>query len=401
GRMESNPQEVRAQLASVDPVAVGGERALAIRFTGSGSEYFRIWIINLLLSIGSLGWYRPWAKVRRLKYFYGNTIVDEHALDFHGDPIRMLRGYLLVGAMAIVYSVAVRISPVATVVALGAVCVLWPALLRASMQFRLANTSWRGLRFKFSGDLGGAYAALLPLFGPGVVLVLMGLAIEDPEHPPAWYLKGMAAVLGVAALLVPLAWWKLKRYQHGHYAMGPMQTRLALGPGRLYALSLRVVLLFVASVFLVLAVTFTASVALGVAFGGSATEDPNATLWGVLTAVIGAAIWLAVLLVPVPYATSRLQNLVWSNTKADTLRFQSDLHFKALLGVTLKNWLLMLATLGLYTPFAAVATYRLRVESVTPKLQGDLAQLHQPARTRADDASGDAAGDLFGIDIGL
>jgi len=145
--MNSNVEALGAHVASVATMAAGAERALPIRFTGSGSEYFRIWIVNLLLSIVTLSLYRPWAKVRRLKYFYGNTLVDDHALDFHGDPLKMLRGYLIVGGMAIAYSVAIRLSALAALAALGAVAVLWPALLRASMQFRLANTSWRGLRW--------------------------------------------------------------------------------------------------------------------------------------------------------------------------------------------------------------------------------------------------------------
>ena len=36
----------------------------ALRFTGSGSEYFKIWIVNVLLTIITLGMYYPWAKVR-------------------------------------------------------------------------------------------------------------------------------------------------------------------------------------------------------------------------------------------------------------------------------------------------------------------------------------------------
>jgi hypothetical protein len=35
-----------------------------VRFTGSGGEYFRIWIVNLLLSIVTLGIYSAWATVR-------------------------------------------------------------------------------------------------------------------------------------------------------------------------------------------------------------------------------------------------------------------------------------------------------------------------------------------------
>src|SRR5438445_6227587 len=88
------------------PLSASGRatHALPITFSGSGSEYFRIWIVNLLLTLVTLGLYYPWAKVRRLRYFYGNTAVGGDTLDFHGDPKRMLRGFLLVGALVLLYS---------------------------------------------------------------------------------------------------------------------------------------------------------------------------------------------------------------------------------------------------------------------------------------------------------
>src|SRR5262249_15612925 len=65
-------------------------RELSMRFTGSGSEYFRIWIVNLLLTLVTLTLYYPWAKVRRLRYFYGNTVVDGQPLGFHANPKKVL-----------------------------------------------------------------------------------------------------------------------------------------------------------------------------------------------------------------------------------------------------------------------------------------------------------------------
>src|SRR5437588_6592034 len=123
--------DVEPHFENTVPSASPGHR-LAIRFTGSGSEYFRIWIVNLLLSIVTLSLYHPWAKVRRLRYFYGNTLVDGHALDFHGNPVKMLRGYLLVGLLLICYSTAGRFSPGAALVAVVIFAVVFPALLRAS-----------------------------------------------------------------------------------------------------------------------------------------------------------------------------------------------------------------------------------------------------------------------------
>ena len=97
---------------------------IPVSFTGSGSEYFRIWIVNLLLTIVTLGLYHPWAKVRRLRYFYGNTHIGDHTLDFHGNPTRMLRGFLLLGALLLLYTVAGKVSPTAGLIAF----VLWIGL---------------------------------------------------------------------------------------------------------------------------------------------------------------------------------------------------------------------------------------------------------------------------------
>ncbi|MDR1708461.1 MAG: DUF898 domain-containing protein, partial [Candidatus Accumulibacter sp.] len=57
-----------------------------LSFAGSGGEYFRIWIVNLMLSIVTLGFYSPWAKVRREQYFHRNTLLDGSGFDYHGDP---------------------------------------------------------------------------------------------------------------------------------------------------------------------------------------------------------------------------------------------------------------------------------------------------------------------------
>lgn len=48
---------------------------MRIRFNGSGSEYFRVWVLNLLQRVVTLGLCYPWAKVRRLRQFDGKTLV--------------------------------------------------------------------------------------------------------------------------------------------------------------------------------------------------------------------------------------------------------------------------------------------------------------------------------------
>src|SRR5437667_1447041 len=89
------------------PPAPAVPRRLQVEFTGTGGEYFRIWIVNLLLTIVTLGIYSAWAKVRRKRYFYGHTRLDGDPFEYRGNPVAILKGRLLaVAVAAVVYSVS-------------------------------------------------------------------------------------------------------------------------------------------------------------------------------------------------------------------------------------------------------------------------------------------------------
>src|SRR5262245_57561363 len=59
----------------IEPPAAPTPVPLAFSFTGTASDYFRIWIVNLLLNLVTLGLWSPWSKVRKRRYFYGHTWV--------------------------------------------------------------------------------------------------------------------------------------------------------------------------------------------------------------------------------------------------------------------------------------------------------------------------------------
>ena len=400
------PNATAAGTSSPSDAARSGAGHLAhtlpITFSGSGSEYFRIWIVNLLLTLVTLGLYFPWAKVRRLRYFYGNTAVGGHTLDFHGEPKRMLRGLLLVGLLLVLYSVAGKLSPTAGLIALLIVAGVWPALFRASQQFRMANTSWRGLRFRFNGELRGAYVAMLPLFIPGALTLSAVLFTGDGAASRARSaLETLAGLTALAAtLLFPLFLWLLKKYQHEHYALGQIQTELRTGAGSFYLLGLKTfgVALLAGLVAMLVSTVVGGGGVLALVTGSRGSVGAAAAVAIVLAVIVAYA---AVVLVIQPYLSSRFQNLVWGRTASRDVRFESDLRFWPLLRLTLKNWLLMLVTLGLYWPFAKIAMARMRLQAVTAYTRLVPDEWVGTLRQRADDATGDAAGDLFGIDIGL
>lgn len=372
-------------------------QTLDIRFTGSGSEYFRIWIVNLLLTLITFTLYWPFARARRLAYFQNNTLVGRDPLGFHGDPWKMFRGYLLMVMFGVSYWAVSNLAPALAWVPLLLLAVLWPALWRASLQFRLRNTSWRGVRMSFEGDLKGAYLCMLPFFIPvvliGMVFGVVASAMQGAEAGAAGAV--FAAVTGVVVLaMTALSPWllaRIKRYQHGGYAFAQERTRLDAGLGAFYGFSFRAMgVSFLCTALLAGLGAIVAAAAGG--FSGAAV---------IMLPFLLALAYLVFPLLLVPYTTSRLQNLLWANTRSRRIRFDSQLQFAPLVALTAKNWLFIALTLGLYWPFAKVHTARMRLEAMGVSVQGDVNAWLAKAQGGDKGILGDAAGDFFGIDMGL
>ena len=105
-----------------------------VSFTGTAREWFGIWIVNLLLTIVTLGIYSAWAKVRRNKYFYQNTHIAGRNLDYHATGLQILIGRIIVVVGLVAYSVLSAIPLVGLVLILGLV-IIFPWLLVRSLRF--------------------------------------------------------------------------------------------------------------------------------------------------------------------------------------------------------------------------------------------------------------------------
>jgi uncharacterized membrane protein YjgN (DUF898 family) len=409
--MESQGEFAPTQMLHEGRESAGlGSRTLDVRFTGSGSEYFRIWIVNLLLTLVTLTLYWPFARARRMAYFQNNTLVGGDPLGFHADPWKMFRGYLVMLALGLGYWGVSNFVPELSWVPFIVLMVLWPALWRASLQFRLRNTSWRGVRMAFEGDLKSAYLAMLPLFLPGLVLVLllppMGPEAEIDPETAQFVGVTIGSVMLISLLLLPWLWTRLKRYQHGGYAFAQERTTLYLGASSFYLLFLKVIgltllvlLLSMVGLMAVLALTMGAGAAMSVVVGLGAGAGSAVVM--ILAAGFFAVFYLVIPLVLTPYVGARTQNLLWDNTRSEQLAFQSQLTFRSLFRVTLLNWFLIVITLGLYWPFAKVRAARVKLEAMAVEVEGDVDQWLARAQRQDKGVLGDAAGDFFGMDMGL
>ncbi len=63
-----------------------------LKFEGKGSELFRIIIENFFLNLITLGIYYPWAKARKLRYYYSSTSIINSDYQFRGTGKEMFFG---------------------------------------------------------------------------------------------------------------------------------------------------------------------------------------------------------------------------------------------------------------------------------------------------------------------
>ena len=149
---------------------------LPFEFTGKAKEFFGIWFSNLLLSIFTLGIYSAWAKVRSRRFFLGHTLIGGHRFDYHADPKVILKGRAIVVSMLVVMSLVSELSTVLSGTSLVLLMLALPWLANRSLRFNARMTSFRNVRFDFSGTYGKSLLAfvLFPLLG------LLSLGLLQP-----------------------------------------------------------------------------------------------------------------------------------------------------------------------------------------------------------------------------
>jgi uncharacterized membrane protein YjgN (DUF898 family) len=153
-------------------------------FSGNATEYFKIWIVNIFLTLITLGLYSPWAKVRKLRYLYGNTLLDDNCFAYLADPVRILKGRLVAVTALVLYYLAWDFYPDAGMVLLVVGVLLFPFALITATSFQMRNTGYRNIQFSFETAFKDFYRQLaIPL---GIVLILTGImySIFDVDWIP-------------------------------------------------------------------------------------------------------------------------------------------------------------------------------------------------------------------------
>lgn len=314
---------------------------VALKFTGSAGEYFKIWIVNLCLSVLTLGIYSAWAKVRRKRYFYGCTLLQGASFEYLGNPVAILKGRVLVVLAFVAYALLKEVHFLIGIVLFFAVAAVLPWVIQRALQFNARNSTHRNVRFGFRGTKMDVFAVLLI----GALLVPLTLGLGYP-----FYIA------------------MKKRIFIDNSSYGNQSFAFSATTGDYYLASMK----------------------LSLAFFGF---------------VVGSLITVGVGLLPLylllrAYAETRFARLAWRNTHLGAIGFDCGWTTGGLFGLYLLNTLGIIASFGLLIPWAAIRTARYKLERITLQSAGGLDGFLASAQESVG-AVGDEAGELLGFDFGL
>lgn len=345
---------------------------VAVEFEGNTSDYFKIWIVNLALTILTLGVYSPWATIRKLRYFYSHTVIAGGRFDFHANPISILIGRAIAVALLAAYYFSSYVSVIGPLIVIVIVFLLVPWLVVRSRIFRLRNTSFRSIRLNFRPD----YAGAMKVFYGGALITMFS--------------AGFAAPVAI--------FWK-NRFMVNNSAYGRSFFKLNTTVGPFYGI-------FFGTIGLGLLgfLAYTVFVFIFGAVGGgmmvseeAATDEPGL----LLTALLTLPVFLVYLGVFV-YSTVRHANLIYNSSHLGETRFLSSLSASDIFGLYVTNSLAIVFTLGLATPWAQIRMAKYRASKIKILLASDWQEFVADQK-KAGSAAGDSIGDAFdiGVDIGI
>jgi uncharacterized membrane protein YjgN (DUF898 family) len=196
-----------------------------LQFFGQGSELFKINIVNMLLTLVTLGLYYPWAKANRLKYVYSQTEFKRSRFSFLGTGTEMFKGYIKVYigvaifASLFIYS---QISGNQTLffatygVFYLFILLLIPFAIHGALKYRMSRSSWRSIRFGYRGKTMEFFKKYIT----GLILTILTCGIYS-------------------------SWFEIElyRYMYGNMRFGDVEMKYKGDGGDLFLLNLKGIIL--------------------------------------------------------------------------------------------------------------------------------------------------------------
>ncbi len=352
-------------------------KTLPFEFTGNGKEYFKIWIVNIALTILTLGIYSAWAKVRNKQYFYGNTLFEGSSFEYTAQPLTILKGRILAfGVIGLYYVLATFLPPAYAIgfylLAFVIVIFLLPWVVIKALQFNARHSQYRNINFGFDGSYWGSFTAFI--------------------------LWPMASIFFV---LLPFSWHRKNEFFVANSRYGTTPFQFTANVNDYYGLFGKMILLVIVS--LIVMGLFIAAIAFGFGASGGVESFGEASYAPVAIGIVSSIGYMLLYFVGLAFYEVLSNNLLYNNTLINEHSLSADYKFGSFLSLLITNTLGILFTLGLFIPWASVRSARYHAEHTqfiaTQSLDSFVAGEEQKVNTFSEGLAD--AHSVFDLDVGI
>lgn len=346
---------------------------------------FKLTIVNFLLGIITLGFYRFWAKTNVRKHIWSSVHINDEPLEYTGTGMELFKGFLMVFCLFILpYVIAITLAtfiqgPESIIavflqfIFIFAIYVLWGFAVYKARKFQLSRTHWRGIR----GTLvGSAMTYSLLYFGSllaksmsvGWATPVMNTVLAEQITNDMRFGDAAFKFKGRAGPLYPT------------YALCWFLTLAAIVAVIVIAVSSAGVSAYLSSVF-------------EPAGGTESIED----MAGYIGLAILVLFVLSMLIIPMLWAiyTAKEMRTFATYTRFDGVPFTLDATAGSIIRLTVINLLLIMFTLGIAWPFVQQRVVKFIVDRL--KLEGliDIDRIQQSSAKM--DSRGEGLADAFDV----
>jgi uncharacterized membrane protein YjgN (DUF898 family) len=350
----------------------------------------KLTIVNLLLNIVTLGFYRFWAKTNVRRHIWSCVHINGEPLEYTGSGKELFMGFLVVvlaifiplaamtGAIILAYGPESPLLTVLNVLVVLFVQVFWGFAIYRARRYQLSRTHWRGIRGTMAGS---AMIFSLTYFG-SIIAKAMSLGWATP-------------VMNTA----------LQEQMTGDMRFGDAAFKFKGRAGALYPTY--ALCWFLSLLFLVGIPVLVGSGALGFdmeqigkvfeqASGTSA--PPDAML---MAGLIGIGLFLLfiayVLIFPLLWAvyTAKELRVFAAYTRFDGAQFKMDVGAGSVIGLTIVNILIIVFTLGVAWPYVQQRLVRFLVDRISLDGAIDIDRIQQSQAPL--DLRGEGLADAFDV----
>ena len=346
----------------------------------------KLTIMNLLLNIVTLWFYRFWAKTHVRKHIWSCVHINGEPLEYTGTGMELFKGFLVVlavfilpyavfsGVVYVVYGPESPLHIIAYIALIFLIQVLWGFAIYKARKYQLSRTQWRGIR----GTLTGSAMIYSLLYFGSQIAKSMSLGWSTP-------------VLNTV----------LQEQITNDMRFGDAAFKFKGRAGPLYPTYAMCWLLTGAAIIGALVVFFSSAAASGYfqdLFNSDKNLGDEALHWlGLALVVLILFLLVAMVLIPMLWAiyTAKELRTFATYTRFDGAQFQLSATTGSVIWLTIVNLLILIFTLGQGWPYIQQRLVRFMVDRLTLDGKVDIDRIGQS--TAKLEGRGEGLADAFDV----